>query len=167
MEVVANASPLIGLANINKFFLLKELFTRVYIPEAVYQEVVIDGEGKAGADETKKGLKKEWIKKKSISDVLAVEALSGLLGDGEAEAIVLAKELNIEMILLDDLGARDEAHLLRLKVTGTIGILQLAAKKGFSIDLRKELDALRDKEFRISDDLYQKILKKPYSEILP
>jgi len=158
MEIVANASPLIGLARINKFYLLKELFGKVYIPAAVYQEVVIAGENEPGADETKTGIEKGWIEKEEVKDTLAVESLLSIINIGEAEAIILARELKVDRVLLDDLGARDEAHLLGLKVTGTIGILQLAMDIGMPISLKRELDNLKDAGFRISDELYQKVL---------
>lgn len=159
MEVVANASPIIGLARINKFHLFKELFNMVYIPSAVYQEVVIAGEGEPGADETKTGMKEGWIKKEKVKDTLAVDSLLGIVSRGEAEAIILARELKIDRILLDELVARDEAHMLGLKVTGTIGILQLAIDRGIHIELKKELDNLKDLGFRISDELYHKVLE--------
>jgi len=50
-RVVADSSCLIGLAQINLFHLLKELFSEVYIPFAVYDEVVIKGGGEAGSME--------------------------------------------------------------------------------------------------------------------
>jgi len=47
--IISNASPLIGLARINLLHVLKELWTEIVIPEAVYKEVVIVGRGKQGA----------------------------------------------------------------------------------------------------------------------
>ena len=44
-RVVADSSCLIGLAQINLFKLLKELFSEVYIPDVVYDEIVIKGKG--------------------------------------------------------------------------------------------------------------------------
>jgi len=40
-SAVANASPLIALARINRFSLLRHLFQDVVVPEAVWQEVVV------------------------------------------------------------------------------------------------------------------------------
>jgi predicted nucleic acid-binding protein len=42
MKVVSNASPLINLARIGQLSLLPRIFSRVLIPEAVWQEVVVD-----------------------------------------------------------------------------------------------------------------------------
>lgn len=60
MKVVSNASPLIGLSMINQFHLLKELFHKVYIPEAVYNDVVVKGRGKPGSEETEKAIADNW-----------------------------------------------------------------------------------------------------------
>jgi len=51
MIVVSNSTPLISLAKINRFDLLKAIFSKVHIPQGVYEEVVVEGEGLAGARE--------------------------------------------------------------------------------------------------------------------
>jgi predicted nucleic acid-binding protein len=61
----------------------------------------------------------------AVGDRIAVDALLDELHLGEAEAIVLARELSIGRILLDDQAARSRARLMSLTVTGTIGILLL------------------------------------------
>lgn len=48
MIVVADATPLIYLAAIGKFELLRELFGRIKIPFEVYEEVVTQGAGIGG-----------------------------------------------------------------------------------------------------------------------
>ena len=47
-----DSSSLIGLAQIKQFELLKELFLKVYIPEAVYEEVVVKEKEEVGSEET-------------------------------------------------------------------------------------------------------------------
>jgi len=41
--IIANSTPLVALAKIGKIDLLKEIYTRIVIPEAVYEEVAIPG----------------------------------------------------------------------------------------------------------------------------
>ncbi len=89
MTVVSNASPLINLARIGQFGLLRDVFGEVWIPEAVQREVVEEGAGQPGADEVRTA---EWIKTKSITNGPLVRALRQDLDAGEAEAIVLALE---------------------------------------------------------------------------
>lgn len=45
MRVVSNASPLINLSRVRQLDLLPHLFGELRVPEAVWQEVVVDGEG--------------------------------------------------------------------------------------------------------------------------
>ena len=52
MTVICNSTPLIYLAAIGKFDILKALFGRITIPLAVYHEVVVQGAGRWGAAET-------------------------------------------------------------------------------------------------------------------
>jgi predicted nucleic acid-binding protein len=53
MSIVNNASPLINLARIGKLGLLDKLYGELIIPEAVWQEIVVEGVGQPGADEVK------------------------------------------------------------------------------------------------------------------
>lgn len=43
MIAVSNSTPIIALSKIEKLHLLKDYFKEIYIPEAVYEEVVIRG----------------------------------------------------------------------------------------------------------------------------
>ena len=156
-QVVADSSCLIGLAQINLFHLLRELFSEVYIPYAVYDEVVIKGEGEAGSKEKEDGIKDGWILKKAVNDDMAVSALTTILGKGEAEVIVLCKELGRDYALIDERTARNISELLNVNTLGVLGIIDLAIEKGFSIDKKKAIDKLKDLGFRISDKLYKKM----------
>jgi len=160
MKVVSNSSVLIGLAMIERFGLLKKLYGTIFIPEAIYQEIVVEGKGRFGCDELYKAIKDEWIKKEKTKDSIAVLSLLEYLHKGEAEAIVLAKETSADIILLDDPKARGTASHMGLVIIGTIGILQLALKQGILSDIKEELNSLIKKGFRISNTLYDKNLKR-------
>src|SRR4030042_1201467 len=114
-RVVVDSSCLIGLAQINLFKLLKELFSEVYIPDAVYEEVVIKGKGEAGSEDTESAVKDGWIIKKTVNDEVAVNALTTILGKGEAEVIILCKELDLDCALIDARTARDMAEIMDVK----------------------------------------------------
>jgi len=71
----------------------------------------------------------------------------------------LSKEVNAELILLDERDARKIAQSLSLKTLGTIGILIKAKQSGKIESLEAALGALRDQaKFRISDSLYTQAL---------
>ena len=79
---------------------------------------------------------------------------------GESETIVLAKELNADIVLIDEKKARKIAQVKSLKVMGTIGILQTAKDKGFITDLKTQLDNLIKNGIWIDKKLYQSVLQK-------
>ena len=65
-RVAVDSSCLIGLAQIEIFGLLKEVFAEIYIPRAVYEEVVVKGRGEAGSAETESAVKDGWISMKTV-----------------------------------------------------------------------------------------------------
>jgi hypothetical protein len=46
--IIADSSPLIGLARINQLELLPQLSNRIIIPPAVWDEVTVQGTGRCG-----------------------------------------------------------------------------------------------------------------------
>ncbi|PIU61539.1 MAG: DUF3368 domain-containing protein [Armatimonadetes bacterium CG07_land_8_20_14_0_80_40_9] len=153
MKTVVNSSVLIGLSLTEKFHLLRKLFKEIFLPEVVYQEVCVKGEGRPGYLEVEEAVRLGWIKRKEIKNKVAAQFLKETLGEGESEAIVLAKEIGAEIILLDDPKARRAAKLVDLRIMGVVGLLELALKEGEEIDLTKEITKLVKKGFRISKDL--------------
>ena len=159
MIIVCDSGPLIALAKIERFDLLKSLFGRIYISERVWAEVVLKGRGKPGAQETEEAIHL-WIEKRDVQDRFAVEILLADLGMGEAETIVLAKELNADILLLDDWDARLKAQKAGLTVKGTVGVLIMGYDTGYIVDLKTELDNLRKRGFWLTEDVYQSILRE-------
>ena len=155
MVVVANSTPLIALSKIGLFELLKEYFEEVIITSEVYAEVVTRGGDLFGAREVSTS---EWIKIIDPDNRLAVESLSVHLGKGDAEAIILAKEKNA-LLIIDDKDGRTMAANLGVPVTGTVGLLKLAAEEG-KVDLKDTLDELMASGFRLSKSEYNKIVDR-------
>jgi len=155
--VVANAGPLITLATIGRLDLLKALFEQILIPQVVYDEVVVHGEGEPGSQEVKEAV---WIRAVQVQDHLAVHLLREALDAGESEAIVLAQELNARYVLLDDGLARRKARLIGLRMTGTLGILLMAKEAGLIPAIRPVLNELRQADFRMSDRVYREVLTR-------
>lgn len=162
MIVVADSSCLIALSSIGRLELLREFYKKIYIPEAVYEEVVIQGSNRTGAEEVKKASSR-WIKRTSIVNVGEVEALQFSLDIGEAETIVLAREISADLIILDNSEPRNTAKFFGFKVIGTLGILKEASKRGIIEDLRKVLNDLKNKGFWVSDRVYKRILGERHS----
>ena len=76
MNVIADASILIHLAAIGRFHLLKELFREIIIPEGVYSEVAIEGQGLAGSLETSDATKAGIIRVVRVTDKERTKELS-------------------------------------------------------------------------------------------
>ncbi len=157
MSVVSSASPLISTARIGKLDLLHQLYGEVFIPEAVWHEVVVKGAGEPGADEVKAAT---WIKIQSVTNTTLVHALRQELDAGEAEAIALTRETPAELLLMDVRVGRELARHLGLHYTGRIGVLVEAKYKGLLSAVKHLLDALRNiAGFRIRDTLYERVLQ--------
>ena len=69
------------------------------------------------------------------------------LDEGEAQAIILALECRADLLLIDERDGTAAARARGLTVTGTLGILNHAASKGF-VDLPALFVRLRDTTFR-------------------
>jgi len=75
MKVVSNSGPLINLAKVGQFTLLRDLFQHITIPSAVFEEIVVRGGGQPGAGETNTA---QWItrgmlEQSDVADILAAE----------------------------------------------------------------------------------------------
>lgn len=100
MKVVADSSFLIALATIDSLPLLSRMFSEVFIPDAVYDEVVTRGAGLPGAEEVASA---EWIKRTSVKDDDKVKAYRlERLGAGESETLALAEEQKADLVVVDD-----------------------------------------------------------------
>ena len=157
MSVVSTASPLISTAQIGKLDLLHQLYGEVFIPEAVWHEVVVKGAGEPGADEVKAAT---WIKIQSVTNTTLVHALRQELDAGETEAIALTRETPAELLLMAERVGRELARHLGLHYTGRIGVLVEAKPKGLLSAVKHLLDVLRNiAGFRIRDTLYERVLQ--------
>lgn len=157
MKAVSNSSVLISLSIIGQLDLLHKRFPDgILIPAAVWHEVVESAQGRSGAKQVAAA---RWIEVMSIADTDLVTMLKTSLDTGEAEAIVLAREQNISIVLLDEKDARKVAKKLGLSVLGVVGVLIWAKRAGIIDDLRSQLDALQQQGgFRLSRALYLEAL---------
>lgn len=155
--VVVNTSPIIYLSSINQISLLKKLFQKVFIPDAVKREVLSGGKDSFGVREIKG---EKWIKTQTIKNELAKKYLLTDIDDGEAEVIILAEELEASTIIMDDRLGRKIAKLRGFNVIGTLRILVAAKEKGLITVIKPLIKKLKEVGFWISDDVYRAILKQ-------
>jgi len=154
LKTVSNTTPIISLLKLNRLEILQKLYTEVYIPFAVYDEIEAGKSKGYYKDLPKIG----WINIIGIQDKQAIKYFLDL-DAGEAEAIVLATEIGADLIILDEKLGRFHAKHAGLKVTGTIGVLIKAKRDGFIKELKPLLTELTDKEVWISEKLRTEVLK--------
>ncbi len=157
MIVVSNTSPITNLAAVGQLDLLRQLYEKVLIPQAVYGELTGGGGRQPGAIEVQT---LEWIETRPVADRVLVTALQMELDEGEAEAIALAKELAADLLLLDERRDRAVASRLDLQFIGLLGVLIEAKQKGCLPAVKLVLDDLVAKAgFWVSQQLYACVLQ--------
>ena len=140
--IIADSTALIHLSRIGKLYLLQQLFTKVIVPEAVYDEVVIQGRSKNIAN-AEIIATQDWIIRKKLSEKHLDEAKSLYkntpLGMGEAEAIIMAKAENTILLLDDKVGAKIAQSFGIETYWTTSVILKAAADKTITKDEAKNI----------------------------
>lgn len=157
MRAVTNAGPLIHLSWLDRLDLLSSLFDEVIAPAAVRDEVLNAASDIAGVAALRLGLQRGCPTVQVVTDVASVKALRVWLDAGEAEALVLTKEVGANMVLLDDRRARSLALREGLAMTGTLGILRRARDTGLIAAVSPLLSSLVARGFRISEELVAQV----------
>jgi predicted nucleic acid-binding protein len=153
MTVVSNATPIITLASINRVDILKHFFDKIYIPKAVYDE--IKSKKAYGYQE----IEDNFFEVITIEDSFAQDILLNDLDLGEAQTIVLAKELNADIVLIDETIGYNIARSQKLNVKRTLSFLIVAKEKGLIDKIRPLLDEMIDKGRWISRKVYTDVLR--------
>lgn len=156
MIVVSNSGPIISFARANCLELLRHVLKEIKIPEAVYEDIVLQGRSKPGALEIKNA---DWIKKEPVKNQSQVIQLPPNLGLGEREAIVLANKLKA-FLLIDDRSARKEAEKRGIVCFGSLKVVKDAKDKGLIEKIKPIGDELRRTGLRIKNILYQNFLQE-------
>ena len=153
MIVISDTSPLNYLVLLDEIELLPKLFGTIIIPPAVLSEL----QRIEAPIEVKAWLSTNptWLELRTASAI----DLTIRLGAGECEAISLAKELNADLILIDDRKARQAAIERGLRVAGTLNILELASIKNL-VELTETFDKLQQTNFRVSQELLDEALER-------
>lgn len=154
--VVSDTSPLLNLALIDRLDLLDSQFSGIKIPNQVWDEFT---EGEDGLDVLRELRENGFLTTVEVEQSDLFVEIFHELDLGETAAICYALEQDADLVLLDERDGRRVARRHGLTVTGVIGILLKGAKTG-GVELERELDALREAGFWISDDLYSDILSE-------
>ena len=83
--------------------------------------------------------------RRTVTDVHLVHLLRKDLGPGESEAIVLAREIAADFLLMDERLGRSAAQRLGLRCVGLVGFLIEAKRRGLITDAVGTAELLREK----------------------
>lgn len=151
MIVVADTGPLNYLVLIDVVNILEPLYKRVLIPSAVADELGADGAPLAV---------RRWIAQppdwlEILLDPPADKTLSGL-DPGESAAIAMAVSQQADRLLIDDSKGRAEAERRHLKVTGTLGVIAAAHRRGL-LDFEAAIASLSSTTLYLSPRLLETV----------
>lgn len=156
MIIVSDTSPLLNFAFIDKLKILNSLYEKIYMPEAVFNEITKDKNDNI----SKKVIDYKWIYTKKISNKSLNNSLQFDLDKGESEALTLYLDLNADLLLIDERKAREIAKRLNIRYIGILGVLMEAKNKNIIKRIKPILDELIIKAgFWIGKDLYNHFLK--------
>jgi predicted nucleic acid-binding protein len=151
--VVADTSPIFYLLSIGHIELLPRLFKKVFIPAAVDKEL---------RHPTAPMSLREWIAERpSWLEVMPIDLIDDetlrSLGAGERATIALALSMCADLILIDERKGSSVALMKGFEVTGTLGILRLAARDRL-IDLADAITKLKRTNFRYRQEMLDELL---------
>ena len=152
--IVLNATPIIAFSRINRLDLFQQVTGAIVIPQEVEKELY--GHRRTDVPALNRS---NWIKVRKVKSQADVELLLPSLDKGEAEVIVLSKELGAGLIIIDELTARKVAIMMGLPVIGAAGLLMHAKRTGLIKEVKPLLDDMILKGIRYKESFYREVLK--------
>jgi hypothetical protein len=170
LPTVSDTSPLIWLSKIGKLTLLKDLYTKILIPQEVYQEAVERGlkEGFSDALVIKEGCDQGWIRilqldEKEVTFCQSIMEHSFELHMSEVQAIALTRKTGKDtLLLIDESSGRAFAEAWGLKVKGVLYVIMTALRCEFldHAEAKETVLTLVQKGFRIEPKLLARIIRE-------
>jgi hypothetical protein len=157
MMVISDTSCIGYLIIIDKLQLLKNNFSEIIVPDIVNKKIL----QLSSRYNLAKYLNAECIKSLSISNTTLYRELLNQVDEGESEAIVLSKEINADLLSVDERKGTLLARSLGIKTIGLLGVLLLSKEKKI-INLAKPIldELITNTTFRIDKNLYTNVLKQ-------
>lgn len=150
-SVVSDTTALIVLAAQHRLDLFSRCFERVLLPEAVYPEWLA---GDPGVEEIVE--QSSWLEVVSVDELPLLVELRTLLDPGEAEALALARQRHL-LLIVDEKKGRRVARLMGIQVLGVAGVLLMSVQRGIlgPESAKQILVNAKERGFRLSDTLFE------------
>ncbi|BCD67165.1 DUF3368 domain-containing protein [Nitratiruptor sp. YY09-18] len=150
MIVVSDSTTLIILFDLDRLDLLQNIFQKIYILKKVYEEITYKEDFCIP----------EFIETVEVNKSDILDYLEYYLDEGESEAIALALEKDLPLVI-DEKKGRKIAKNLNIKILGLLGIVYLNIQKGFITkkEAKEFLETAVKNGYRISEKLMQEVLK--------
>lgn len=149
MTVVSDTSPITSLLKIGKADLLPLILGPISIPSSVYEELLAFHQDLPS-----------WLE---VCEVPASEALMALtceLGLGESASIILAEDIDADLLVIDEKIGRRVAEDRGIICIGLLGVLLLGKRRGQIDAIRPLLEELHAvSRFRLSPQVLQAALE--------
>jgi predicted nucleic acid-binding protein len=153
--VVADTSPINYLIQIDAVELLPSLFGKIAVSAAVQAELMHRNTPSLVRAWMAQGA--QWLEVRPNPGHWSHDAMPASLDVGERTTIELADVIDADLILMDDRDGVAFARVQGFAVTGTLGVLDLAAQRGL-IDLIKAFTRLKATTFRHRQGLLDALL---------
>jgi predicted nucleic acid-binding protein len=134
-RIVTDTGPLLALGIINRLDLLVNLYASVYVPTEVKRELERGAVKYEDARNALEAVNKGWLIETSVEQIFCkrIEKLMAgppKLGKAQAESIVSCKQLNINLLLVDDEDAVKVAQREGIRTVHGLDTLVNSAKMG-------------------------------------
>ena len=159
MQVVADTSVFNYLLLLDQLVLLPALYGRIITPPVVLEVELPHPCSPAPVRAWAQQLTDipEWLERCAPTRTPEADLL--LLEAGERDTILVAQEIQADLVLMDDKDGRKAAELRALTVYGTVGVLVRAAELGL-IDLQDMFTRLLTTSFRIDERILRDALAR-------
>lgn len=154
-KIVINTGPILALiAATGNLEILKDLFSEVWVPFEVQQEIVSHGKHRFGVAAFERA---HFLLKETLPLTL-MPILLNTLDPGEASVIQLANNKGVTTVCIDEVVGRRMARLFNLKLTGSLGILIRAKNEGFPVIIQDSINKMKNRGIFISRELENRAL---------
>jgi predicted nucleic acid-binding protein len=157
---ILDSNVTVGLAMVQVFDRLSDLYECLYIVPAVKTEVITWGRGRAGGPELEQALGK-WVIE-TVPDSKDVEGLWMLsinLSTADQQVLAAALAHGVIHVLSDDRPLRQEASRRGYICLGAVEVVVLLKRRGLIPEARPVLDRLRKGGYGIAEGVYWNAVK--------